>query len=56
MSAARTAREASAASSIDVKMFPHSDRNSTTEPRDLCQLSHIDSIGSGRKSPSLRYQ
>lgn len=56
MSAARTMRDASSASSLDVKMFALADRNSTTERRDRFQLLQMESMGSGRKSPSLRYQ
>ena len=56
MSAARTMRDASSASSLDVKMFALADRNSTTERRDRFQLLQIESMGSGRKSPSLIYQ
>ena len=56
MSAARTIRDASSASSLDVKMFALADRNSTTERRDRFQLLQMESMGSGRKSPSLRYQ
>ena len=56
MSAARTILDASSASFREVKIFPFCERNSTILRRLLCQLLQMDSMGSGRKSPSLRYQ
>jgi hypothetical protein len=56
MSAERTTREASSASSLEVKMLALAGRNSTMERRDRFQLLQMVSISSGRKSPSLRYQ
>ena len=44
------------ASPLDVKTLAFADRNSTIEWRVHFQLSQRESICSGRKSPSLRYQ